>query len=366
MKYVDEFRQPQLVKNLSDALHKITTRSWTIMEVCGGQTHTIVKYGLHALLPDKIRLIHGPGCPVCVTPISMIDHALQIASKPGTIFCSFGDMLRVPGTNTDLLTLKAKGADVRIVHSPLEAVKLAKENPNKQVVFFAVGFETTAPANGMAVHQAKKLGLKNFSMLVSHVLVPPALQFLMESPGNEIQGFLAAGHVCTITGYSEYHALVKNYQMPIVVTGFEPLDILQGLYYCIQQLEHGDRKVVNQYRRCVKEPGNIPAQAILSRVFKVVDREWRGIGIIPASGFALQDEYAEHDASIRFPIDEHIPFKDNGCISGLILQGKKKPCECPMFGKKCSPENPLGAPMVSTEGACAAYYQYSISKECQG
>ncbi|MCX6989692.1 MAG: hydrogenase formation protein HypD [Chlamydiae bacterium] len=362
MKYVDEYRQPHLVRNLSEALHKITTKPWTIMEVCGGQTHSIMKYGLHELLPKKIRLIHGPGCPVCVTPIHLIDHALHIAAEPNTILCSFGDMLRVPGTHTDLLTMKARGSDVRIIHSPLETVKIAEKNPNKQVVLFAVGFETTAPANAMAVYQAKQLGLKNFSLLASHVLVPPALQFILQSPGNEVQGFLAAGHVCTITGYSQYHALASNYQTPIVVTGFEPVDILQGLYLCVQQLENNEYCVMNQYARSVKEPGNVHTQNILQIVFKTVDRQWRGIGVIASSGLGLQDEYAGYDAATRFPIEKPLLFIDNGCISGLVLQGKKKPGECPLFGKQCTPENPLGAPMVSTEGACSAYYQYSKLK----
>ena len=332
---------------------------WTIMEVCGGQTHAIVKFGLQALLPSKIRLIHGPGCPVCVTPIESIDHALHIAAQPGTIFCSFGDMLRVPGTHSDLLMLKAKGADVRIVHSPLEAVKIAEENGTKEVVFFAVGFETTAPANAMAAYRAKQLGLKNFSLLVSHVLVPPALQFLMQSPGNEVQGFLAAGHVCTVAGYHQYHRLAHDYQVPIVITGFEPLDILQGLYFCVEQLEKGESRVINQYQRCVREQGNLPAQHILNCVFKVVDRQWRGIGTIDSSGFALQDDYRAYDAAVKFPFAFPAGSKDNGCISGLVLQGKKKPCECPLFGKQCTPERPLGAPMVSNEGACAAYFNYS-------
>jgi hydrogenase expression/formation protein HypD len=359
MKYVDEFRQPRLVRQLSEALHKVTTKSWTIMEVCGGQTHTIVKYGLHALLPSKIRLIHGPGCPVCVTPIQMIEYALHIAMQPGVIFCSYGDMLRVPGNHTDLLTLRAKGADIRIVSSPLEALKLAIDHPSKQVVFFAVGFETTAPANAMAVYQAKEKRLSNFSMLVSHVLVPPALQFILDSPNNEVQGFLAAGHVCTITGSQEYHPLAAHYQVPIIITGFEPLDILQGLLFCVQQLEKDEHQVINQYRRCVYEQGNILAIEIVSKVFRAVDREWRGIGLIPKSGLDLQEAYMDYNAVLKFPMTGKTDVKDNGCISGLILQGKKKPCECSLFGKKCTPENPLGAPMVSNEGACAVYYQYS-------
>lgn len=359
MKYVDEFRQSSLVKKWADALHKITTRPWTIMEVCGGQTHAIVKFGLQALLPKNIRLIHGPGCPVCVTPIEIIDHALHIASMQGVIFCSFGDMLRVPGTDTNLLSLKAKGADVRIIHSPLDSVKIAEENPNKEVVFFAVGFETTAPPNAMAVYQAKKNRLKNFSLLASHVLVPPALEFLMQSDDSEVQGFLAAGHVCTITGYTHYHSLSREHQVPIVVTGFEPLDILQGLYFCVEMLEKGEPAVVNQYKRCVLEEGNIYAQNTLEDVFKVVERPWRGIGSIPNSGLGLQNQYSDFDAALRYPMKEARAAQNNGCISGLILQGKKKPCECPLFGKACTPETPFGAPMVSNEGACAAYYHYS-------
>lgn len=329
------------------------------MEVCGGQTHSIVKFGLHQLLPENIRLIHGPGCPVCVTPIHLIDHALAIAGQPRTILCSFGDMLRVPGTGADLLTLKARGADVRIVHSPLEAVEIASSHPEKEVVLFAVGFETTAPANAMAVFQSKQLGLKNFSLLSSHVLVPPALRCIMDAPGCEVQGFLAAGHVCTVTGYEEYHALAKRYQVPIVVTGFEPLDILQGLLFCVGQLEKNQAFVMNQYQRSVREKGNLAAREILDSVFKRVDREWRGIGKIEESGFGLQDAYADYDAALRFPMKKPFLYKDNGCISGLVLQGKKTPCQCPLFGKECTPENPLGAPMVSTEGACSAYYQYA-------
>ncbi len=365
MKYVDEYRQPHLVKKLSQALHQITTRPWTIMEVCGGQTHSIVKFGLQALLPQKIRLIHGPGCLVCVTPIHLIDHALHIATQPNTILCSFGDMLRVPGSRTDLLTMKAKGSDIRIIHSPSETLSIAKMNPHKQIILFAVGFETTAPANATTVYMAKQLKLDNFSLLASNVLVPPALEFLLQSQGNEVQGLLAAGHVCTITGYGDYHALARNYQTPIVVTGFEPLDILQGLYLCVQQLEKGEYCVINQYRRCVQEQGNLHAQTIMNSVFKAVDREWRGIGVIASSGLGLVDEFAGYDAAIRFPLEKPLSLKDNGCISGLILQGKKKPCECSLFGKQCTPESPYGAPMVSTEGACSAYYQYSNSRDHQ-
>jgi hydrogenase expression/formation protein HypD len=365
MKYVDEFRHPKPVRELAEAIRAKATGPWTIMEVCGGQTHTIVKYGLHALLPETVRLIHGPGCPVCVTPVPIIDHALHIASLPGTILCSFGDMLRVPGTRTDLLTMKAKGHDVRTVNSPLEAVKLAEDDPGKQVVFFAVGFETTAPPNAMAAYLAKQKGLRNFSLLVSHVLVPPALDYLMRSPDNEVQGFLAAGHVCTVTGYHAYHSLAEEHRAPIIITGFEPVDILQGIYMCLNQLECHTHRVENQYIRCVKELGNSPAQQILSEVFKVVDREWRGIGIIPASGFGLNDAYLDYDAAARFPLGAYRPAEDNGCISGLVLQGKKTPCQCPLFGKQCRPENPIGAPMVSNEGACAVYYQYARRNHAQ-
>ncbi len=359
MKYIHEFRQSFLVKQWADALQRITTQPWTIMEVCGGQTHAIVKFGLQALLPKKIRLIHGPGCPVCVTPVEIIDHALYIASLPQVIFCSFGDMLRVPGSHTHLLMLKAKGADVRIVHSPLEAVKIAEKQPDKEVVFFAVGFETTAAPNAMAAYQAKKQGFRNFSLLASHVLVPPALEFLLQSQDNEVQGFLAAGHVCTITGYHHYHRLSSEYKVPIVVTGFEPLDILQGLYFAVEMLEKGKYAVENQYQRCVRELGNTSAQAIVESVFKVVERPWRGIGVISKSGLGLQDEYADFDAALRYPMKDVQALQENGCISGLILQGKKKPCECPLFGKQCTPETPFGAPMVSNEGACAAYYHYT-------
>lgn len=359
MRYIDEFRQSGLVQKWAEAIRQITKRPWTIMEVCGGQTHAIVKFGLQELLPEGIRLIHGPGCPVCVTSIELIDQALHIAALPGMIFCSFGDMLRVPGTHTDLLNLRAKGADVRIVHSPLDAIKIAEENPQREVVFFAVGFETTAPPNAMAAYQAKKKGLMNFSLLASHVLVPPALEYLLDAKDNEVQGFLAAGHVCTVTGYRDYHRLSNTYRVPIVVTGFEPLDILQGLYYTVDMLEKGQWSVFNQYTRCVQEKGNSLAQAILEEVFQVVKRPWRGIGPISNSGLGLKSDYAKFDASLRYPMQETNEPKDNGCISGLIMQGKKRPSECPLFGKRCTPETPFGAPMVSNEGACAAYYHYS-------
>lgn len=365
MKYIDEFRESALVKKWAEALRRISKSPWTIMEVCGGQTHTIVKFGLQDLLPDGIRLIHGPGCPVCVTPIEIIDHSLYIASLPGVILCSYGDMLRVPGTKSNLLTLKAKGADVRIVLSPLDAVKIAEQNPGKEVVFFAVGFETTAAPNAMAAFQAKRKGLQNFSLLASHVLVPPALDYLLRSPQNEVQGFLAAGHVCTVTGYASYHAISSQYQAPIVVTGFEPLDILQGIYFCVEMLENGTVGVVNQYSRCAREEGNRTAQAIVEEVFKVVERPWRGIGTIASSGLGLQEAYAAFDAALRFPMEKAIEVQDNGCISGLVLLGKKKPSECPLFGKKCTPEMPQGAPMVSNEGACSAYYHYKEQPICR-
>ena len=358
MKYLDEYRDPKLARQLSRQIHKITTKPWVIMEVCGGQTHAIVKFGIDTLLPDKIELVHGPGCPVCVTPLEMIDRALVIASQKDVIFCSFGDMLRVPGSQTDLLSVKAQGGDVRIVYSPLDAVKIAKDNPNKEIVFFAVGFETTAPANAMAVYQAKELGLNNFSLLVSHVLVPPAMEAILSSKDNRVQGFLAAGHVCTVMGYTEYPPIAVKYKVPIVVTGFEPLDILQGIAMCVQQLEEGRYEVENQYVRSVKEQGNLYAQELISKVFCVVPRKWRGIGEIPSSGLSLSSAYRDYDAEIKFNLGNIKTQESPECISGLVLQGTKKPNECPAFGMKCSPEHPLGATMVSSEGACSAYYRY--------
>ncbi len=362
MKYVDEYRDAASVRQMAEALHTITTKKWTIMEVCGGQTHSIMKFGLHRLLPDKIRLIHGPGCPVCVTPIDRIDHAIEIALTQGTILCSFGDMLRVPGTVTDLMTAKAKGADVRVIYSPLQIFDIAAKHPEKEVVLFAVGFETTAPAIAMAIWMAKKRSLKNLSFLVSHVLVPPALDFLLSSPGQQIQGFLAAGHVCTVMGSHEYGPIAKKYQVPIVITGFEPLDILQGVYLCVQELETGECRVVNQYERSVKKEGNLPAQHLLEKVFICEDRSWRGMGTIPDSGLGLHSDFSVYDAEHRFPKIVKRTHEDNGCISGLIMQGKKSPHECPLFGGACTPECPKGAPMVSSEGACAAYYQYTRKK----
>jgi hydrogenase expression/formation protein HypD len=358
MKYIDEYRDARAAENFRRAIHKITTKNWTLMEVCGGQTHSIVKFGIDELLPDKITLVHGPGCPVCVTPLELIDKAIAIASNPDVIFCSFGDMLRVPGSKKDLLMVKAAGGDVRIVYSPLDAVKVARENPEKQVVFFAVGFETTAPANAMAVHQARALGVKNFSILVSHVLVPPAIEAVLSSPECRVQAFLAAGHVCAVMGYTEYEPLAARYKVPIVVTGFEPLDILHGVYLCVKQLEEGRCAVENQYARAVRKTGNLPAQKLVGEVFRIVPRKWRGVGEIPASGLGLTEDYAEFDAEQRFAVAGYTAEEPAECISGLVLQGIKKPSECTAFGTRCTPEHPFGATMVSSEGACAAYYRY--------
>ena len=362
MKYLDEYRDRAGAERFAKAITRITTRPWKIMEVCGGQTHSIVKFGIDELLPPQITLVHGPGCPVCVTPLELIDKAIEIASRPGVIFCSFGDMLRVPGSRTDLLSVKASGAEVRIVYSPLDAVKIARENPASQVVFFAVGFETTAPANAMAVFQARQQGIANFSVLVSHVLVPPAMEAILGSPINSVQGFLAAGHVCTIMGYTEYGPIAEKYRVPIVVTGFEPLDILQGVYLCVKQLEEGRAEVENQYTRWVRREGNEPAQALIREVFRVISRKWRGVGEIPQSGLALSEAYAGFDAEARFGVAEYTANESTECISGLILQGANKPLDCPAFGTRCTPEHPLGATMVSTEGACAAYYRYRARK----
>lgn len=359
MKYLDEYRDPQAAHKYLQAIHRITTRDWSVMEICGGQTHTLVKYGIDELLPKRITLIHGPGCPVCVTPTAIIDKAAEIAARPEVIFCSFGDMLRVPGSNSDLFSVKAAGGDVRVVYSPLDAVKLARENPNRQVVFFAIGFETTAPANAMAAAQAKREGLRNFSLLVSHVLAPPAMEAILASPANRVQGFLAAGHVCTVMGTREYEPLAHKYRVPIVVTGFEPLDMLQGIFQCVKQLEEGRAEVENQYARSVRNEGNPAARNLMSEVFRVVNRVWRGLGEIPNSGLGLSEAYADYDAENRFGAASELNVKESpDCISGLILQGLKKPHECAAFGARCTPERPLGAPMVSAEGACAAYYRY--------
>jgi len=358
VKFLSEYRDQKAAEQLAGAIRLKVTRPWTIMEVCGGQTHTIVKSGLEDLLPKEISLVHGPGCPVCVTPIELIDKAVAIAKRPDVIFCSFGDMLRVPGSTKSLFDVKAEGAEVRIVYSPLDALKLAKANPDKQVVFFAVGFETTAPANAMAAWQADHDGIENFSLLVSHVLVPPAMEALLSSESCVVQGFLAAGHVCTIMGFEEYFPIAAKYEVPIVVTGFEPLDILDGILMTVAQLEEGRHEVENQYSRAVKREGNRPAQKTIAEVFEITPREWRGLGEIPASGFQLRGRFQKYDANRRFPFSGEPAHESPECISGLILQGIKKPHECPAFAVKCTPENPLGAPMVSSEGACAAYYHY--------
>ena len=364
MKYQDEYRDPLAADKLRQALRAIVTKPWTIMEVCGGQTHTIVKYGIDHLLPPEVELVHGPGCPVCVTPLELIDKAVEIASRPQVIFCSFGDMLRVPGSRRrDLLSVKASGGDVRIVYSPLDCLRIADQNVNRTVVFFAVGFETTAPANAMAVWQARRRGVKNFAVLVSHVLVPPAMTAILSSPTNRVQGFLAAGHVCTVMGYEEYEPLAERFRVPIVVTGFEPLDLLEGVFHCVSMLEQGRHGVTNQYARAVRREGNAAARRLINEVFEVTDRQWRGIGTIPASGYRLAPAYADYDAERRFEVQDVKTSESGQCISGLILQGLKKPHECPAFGVSCTPENPLGATMVSSEGACAAYYNYGRYRE---
>lgn len=358
MKYQQEFRDPVLAKKLFDEIATITTRNWAIMEVCGGQTHSIIRNGIDQLLPDNIELIHGPGCPVCVTPLELIDKALAIAAKPNVVFCSFGDMLRVPGSEKDLFRIKSEGGDIRTVYSPLDAVKLAVDNPDKEVVFFGVGFETTAPANAMAVFQAKQQNLKNFSMLVSHVLVPPAIAAIMESPSNRVQGFLAAGHVCSVMGFSDYPQLAEKYKIPLVVTGFEPLDVLEGIRRVVTQLEKGTHEVENAYQRVVNLEGNKAAQTMLADVFETTDRAWRGIGVIPKSGWSLSEKYRDYDAEYKFQVTDIKTVESPLCKSGEVLQGNLKPHQCPAFGKECTPRKPLGATMVSSEGACAAYYNY--------
>ncbi|MBE3067336.1 MAG: hydrogenase formation protein HypD [Chloroflexi bacterium] len=359
MKYLDEYRDADLTRKLLAELQKIITRPWTLMEVCGGQTHSIIKSGLDQMLPAEITLVHGPGCPVCVTPLEQVDKAIALAARPDVIFTSYGDMLRVPGSTRDLFAVKAVGGDVRIVYSPLDALEIAKKNPGKTVVFFAIGFETTAPANAMAVLQAKVQGLTNFAVLVSHMTVPAAIAALMDSPDVQVDGFLAAGHVCTVMGFWEYEPLVEKYKIPIVVTGFEPVDLLHGILKCVRQLEAGTHTVGNAYERSVSREGNKPAQAVIRKVFEMTDRAWRGIGVIPMSGYRLRPGFAAFDAELRFPEVQAIETKESPlCISGLVLQGRKKPGECPAFGKECTPQTPLGATMVSSEGTCAAYYRY--------
>ena len=359
MKYIDEYRDPTLAKAILADIHRITTRPWVIMEICGGQTHAIIRNGIDQVLPEQIELVHGPGCPVCVTPLETIDRALAIAARPEVIFCSFGDMLRVPGSSMDLFMVKSQGGDVRMVYSPLEAVKIARENPDREVVFLAVGFETTAPGNAMAVHQAAREQLTNFSVLASHVLVPPAMRALLASPNNRVQGYLAAGHVCAIMGWAEYELIAEEFQVPIVVTGFEPIDILASILEVVKQLEEGSYHVDNQYARVVERQGNLPAREMVESIFEVTDRKWRGIGEIPASGLKIRNAYSDFDAEKKFRVDTIITQESPLCISGEVLQGIKKPSSCPAFGKECSPEHPLGATMVSSEGACAAYYKYN-------
>jgi hydrogenase expression/formation protein HypD len=358
MKYLDEYRNEALARKVVVEIRHVVTKPWVLMEVCGGQTHTIVKYGIDHLIPPEVQLVHGPGCPVCVTSLEMIDKAHAIARRPDVIFTSFGDMLRVPGSEDDLLVLKSRGADVRVVYSPIDALKIARANPNKKVVFFAIGFETTAPGNAMAVWQAHSQGIKNFSVLVSHVLVPPAIASILQSPLNRVQGFLGPGHVCTVMGYREYEPIAERFRVPIVITGFEPLDILEGVLMTVRQLELGTWKVENQYPRVVKREGNLIAQDLVNKIFEVGDRKWRGVGSIPKSGYKLRYEYRDHDAERIFEVEQIDTKEPDICISGLVLRGVKKPHDCPAFGKQCTPEHPLGATMVSAEGACAAYYTY--------
>lgn len=358
MKYLDEYRDLALAKRILGEIKATVTRPWVIMEICGGQTHAIVRNGIDRVLPQQVELVHGPGCPVCVTPVEIIDKAIAIAGLPGVIFCSFGDMLRVPGSRKDLFTVKSEGGDVRIVYSPLEALALARQHPDRQVVFFAIGFETTAPGNAMAIVQAAREKITNFSELVSHVLVPPAMQALLASPDNRVQGYLAAGHVCAVMGWREYQPIAKHYKVPIVVTGFEPMDILEGILMVAKQLEEGRHTVENQYRRAVKKDGNIAARKIIQDVFEVTDRKWRGLGELPASGLRLRDAFAGFDAEKKFAVHQMTVHESDRCISGMVLQGLKKPHECPAFAAECTPAHPLGATMVSGEGACAAYYKY--------
>lgn len=358
MRFTEEFRDASMVKAVLDEIHRTATQPWVLMEICGGQTHAIMRYGLDQLLPSAVELVHGPGCPVCVTPLELIDKALAIAARPDVIFTSFGDMLRVPGSQADLFSIRARGGQVRVVYSPLDAVRIAQENPDKQVVFFAIGFETTAPANAASVIQAKALGLKNYSILASHVCVPPAMHAILSSPANRIQGFLAAGHVCSVMGTWEYPPIAAQYHVPIVVTGFEPLDLLNGILMTLRQLEAGKAEVENAYSRVVTSLGNAAAQKMILQVFEPCDRQWRGIGLIPMSGLGLRSDMAEFDAEQRFNVSGIQTRESELCMAGLVLQGLKKPHQCPAFGRQCTPESPLGAPMVSSEGACSAYFRY--------
>lgn len=358
MRFLDEYRDAAGARALAAKIRRVVTKPWTLMEVCGGQTHAIVRFGLDALLPDLVTMVHGPGCPVCVTPLGTIDRALAIAARPGVIFCSFGDMLRVPGSRDDLFRVKSRGGDVRVVYSPMDALALAEQNPGREVVFFAVGFETTAPANALAVHQAARRGVKNFSVVVSHVTVPPAVAAIMTSPECRVQGFLAAGHVCAIMGTREYEPLARRFRVPIVATGFEPLDILDGVLRCVLQLEQGRFEVENSYSRAVRRDGNETARRVLREVFEVVDRDWRGLGSIPRSGLGLRAAYAGFDAEKRFEVEDIRVSEPADCKAGLVLQGRLSPPDCPAFGTLCTPERPYGATMVSAEGACAAYWRY--------
>lgn len=363
MKYLDEYRDADVARGLIARIRRTATRPWVLMEVCGGQTHTIVRQGLDQLLEGAVEMIHGPGCPVCVTPLEQIDKALRLAADPRVIFTSFGDMLRVPGSECDLQQIRARGGQVRVVYSPLDALDLAVRHPDRQVVFFAVGFETTAPANAMAVWRARELGIPNFSVLVSHVTVPPAMTAILEAPDNRVQGFLAAGHVCTVMGWTEYEPVAAKYRVPIVVTGFEPVDLLEGMYLAVRQLEEGRHEVENQYVRAVRRQGTVPARDLVAKVFRLVDRKWRGIGEIPGSGLALREEFADFDAEYRFDLGDVRVAEPAECRAGDVLRGRLKPFECPAFGCRCTPEHPLGAPMVSSEGACAAYYNYGRYRE---
>lgn len=358
MKYIDEYRDARIARALAKEIAERATKPWVLMEICGGQTHTIMRYGLDELLPPQIELVHGPGCPVCVTPLETIDKAIALALRSDVTLVSYGDMLRVPGSHSDLFRAKAQGADVRLAYSPLEAVKIARTNRDRKVVFLAIGFETTSPANAMAVWQAKREGLKNFSMLVSHVLVPPAIRALLASRENRVQGFIAPGHVCTVMGFQEYEHLVRDFGIPIVVGGFEPVDLLEAILMLVKQLEHGEARAENQYVRSVTYQGNQPAQQILKEVFQIADQKWRGIGVIPRSGLQLRPEYAAYDANKLFELELITADEPAECISAQVLQGLKKPTDCAAFASRCTPDNPLGAPMVSSEGACAAYYHY--------
>jgi hydrogenase expression/formation protein HypD len=358
MRYIDEFRDPKIARRLVEEITRCVTRDWTVMEICGGQTHTLVRYGFEELLPKQVHLVHGPGCPVCVTPLEVVDKAIELAARPDVIFVSYGDMLRVPGSKKDLFHVKAEGGDVRIVYSPMEALKIAHNNPEKKVIFFGIGFETTAPPHAMAVLQAARSGLPNFFMLASHVLVPPAIRTLLESPHNRVQAFIAPGHVCTVVGFDQYEALARDYTVPIVVAGFEPLDLLEAIHMLVQQLEAGKSEVQNQYARSVTRYGNLPAQRAVEEVFEVCDRKWRGIGSIPMSGMRINGKYAAYDAERVFGLEDSGAEEPKECIAAQVLMGLKKPLDCPEFGTRCKPESPLGAPMVSPEGACSAYYQY--------